>query len=540
VKRAASKDETMRSLFEITDMFPGHGWRGTFRWRRLASAALLATLVFFAGCHGDPNVRKQKYLESGKRYSDGGKYKEAAIQFANAIRIDKSYADAHYELAKAYLHLGQAGPAYGELSRTVALQPANYQARIDLSSLLLAAGKPDEAKVQADAVLAAQPDNADAHALLSGIASKKGQRDQALAEIQRALALNPNRATFHEQLALLNPGDAAGAASTESELKKAIALDPKSANPELLLAAFYASNNRWQEAEQTAREATDTDPKSLLARETLARIYLRQNDPAKAESVLRQASSDLSDNPQAVRVLADYYENSGQPDKARQEYQTLATKHPEDLALQEVYVRSLVQVKDYGTAQSVVSGLMKKHSKDPQVLALNGIVLLNAGKSYEAASALQSAVMDYPKDAFIQFWLGKAALARGDLTLAEKSFRQAAELRPPGLQARQELALIATQKGDVSLLSEVADKTIALAPTFAEGYLWRASVEMTHNSSDQAEADLQSAMKLAPSNPVPYLQLGKIRLFQKRFPEGSRFRTGFETLSELRSLPEAS
>jgi Flp pilus assembly protein TadD len=221
-----------------------------------------------------------------------------------------------------------------------------------------------------------------------------------------------------------------------------------------------------------------------------------------------------------VRVLADYYENSGQPDKARQEYQTLATKHPEDLALQEVYVRSLVQVKDYGTAQSVVSGLMKKHSKDPQVLALNGIVLLNAGKSYEAASALQSAVMDYPKDAFIQFWLGKAALARGDLTLAEKSFRQAAELRPPGLQARQELALIATQKGDVSLLSEVADKTIALAPTFAEGYLWRASVEMTHNSSDQAEADLQSAMKLAPSNPVPYLQLGKIRLFQKRFPEG--------------------
>ena len=51
----------------------------------LVAAALLA------GCHGDPNVRKQKYLESGKRYSAEGKYREAAIQFLNALKVDKDY-----------------------------------------------------------------------------------------------------------------------------------------------------------------------------------------------------------------------------------------------------------------------------------------------------------------------------------------------------------------------------------------------------------------------------------------------------------------
>jgi tetratricopeptide (TPR) repeat protein len=477
-------------------------------------------LILLAGCHGDPNVRKQKYFESGKRYSAQGKYKEAAIQFANAVKIDKAFGDAHYELAKSYLSLGQFGPAYAELVRAVELQPANYTARIDLGAVLMGAGKTDQAKAQADAVLAAQPDNPDAHALLSGIALRKGDRDKALAEVQRALELDPKRAAFHEQLALLEAGNPAHADHIESELKDAIALDPKSANPKLLLVAFYASRNRWQEAEALAKDAIASDPKSLPARESLANVCLRQNDSGKAESVLRQAASDLSSDPKGVRVLADYYQHSGQAEKAKQEFQFLTSKHPDDLALQKAYVNSLLQVKDYGTAQTVIAGLMKKHKKDPQVLALNGIVLLNSGKAHEAVSALQNAVKDYPKDPFMQFWLGKAALAKRDLNLAEKSFRQAAELSPPGLQAEEELALIATQKGDVRLLSNVGERTIAAAPTFADGYVWRAVVEISRNSPERAESDLQTAIKLAPAIAAPYLQLGVIRFSQKRFQEG--------------------
>jgi thioredoxin-like negative regulator of GroEL len=64
------------------------------------------SFTLLSGCHRDPNVRKQKYLESGQRYSAQGKDKEAAIQFANALKIDKNFADAHYALAKTYLHMG--------------------------------------------------------------------------------------------------------------------------------------------------------------------------------------------------------------------------------------------------------------------------------------------------------------------------------------------------------------------------------------------------------------------------------------------------
>jgi tetratricopeptide (TPR) repeat protein len=473
-----------------------------------------------AGCRGDSNVRKQKYLESGERYSANGKYREAAIEYLNALKVDKGFADAHYALAHAYEHLGQLGGAYGELARTVDLQPTNFKARIDLGNLLLAGGRAEDAQVQANAVMSAQPNNPDVHALLSAIALRRGQKDQALIEIQRALELDPNRATFHEDLALLQSADPTKAASVEDQLKKAVSLDPKSVDARLNLSAFYAKNGRLSDAEKISWDAVATDPKSLAARASVAGVILKEGDQVRAEEVLRQASKDFSADPRGVRILADYYLSSGQLDKAKAEFSSLASKYPKNISVKKGYIRALLDVKDYGTAQTVVASLMKTDGKDPEVAGLDGIVLLNSGRAGDAVDALQNAVKDSPKDAFLQYWLGRAALANGDTGLAESSLRQAANLNPSGLQAEAELALIAGQRGDMDLLADVADKTIVAAPHFPEGFVWRAVVEMSHNAADKAEADLKTAMSIAPQDQEAYLQLGKLRFAQKRFPEG--------------------
>ncbi|KAA6458337.1 tetratricopeptide repeat protein [Acidobacteria bacterium AB60] len=298
-------------------------------WLRTAVIAMFGLLMMAAvGCHSDPNIKKRMYLESGNRFSAQGKYKEAAIQYANALKIDKSFAEAHYQLAKAFLKLDRMNSAYTELARTIDLQPDNYPARIDLAGLLLRAGRTDEAKSQADSIVAADPNNPDAHALISGIAFRQGDRGMALSEIHRALELDPRRPAFYEQSALLKSADAADATSIESELRNAVSLDPNSAGPRLLLAAFMVKGSRWREAEQTAREAIAADPKSLVARTALAQIYLRQGDQVNAELVLRQAAKDLSEDPAGVRVLADYFDRTGQNAKARVEFEALASSTP--------------------------------------------------------------------------------------------------------------------------------------------------------------------------------------------------------------------
>jgi len=490
------------------------------RRERFWLVIVFVAAALLAGCHGDPNVRKQKYLESGERFSAQGKYREAVIQFLNAVKIDKNFEAAHYDLAQAYVHLGEFGEAHRELERTVDLQPADYKARIDLGNLEAAGNDIAGAQAQVNAVAAAQPNNPDVHALLSAIALKRGQNDQALIEISRALELDPNRATFHENLAILEADDSTKTASVEEELKKSITLDPKSVSARLLLAGFYAKNGRWSEAEEASRDAIAADAKSLAARQTLAQVFLREGNQEKSEEVLRQAAQDLADNPLGVQLLADYYERSGQNDKARAEYASLAAKYPRNLPLQEAYVRALDETKDYSTAQTVVAGLMKKNGKDPQVLALNGIVLLNNGRASDAVDALERAASDYPKDVFVQYWLGKAALAKGDSGEAEKCFQRVTELNPTELDAMEQLALIASERSDMNLLADVGNKAIAAAPRFPGGYVWRAITEINSNSADKAEADLETAISIAPQSPQAYLEFGRLRFAQKRFQEG--------------------
>src|SRR6201993_663291 len=114
--------------------------------RLLLSCCVIAAL--FTGCPRDPNVRKQKYFDSGEKYFAESKYREAVIQYLNAVQIDPRFAQAHYQLSQAYLKLGDTTRAFQELNRTVELAPDNYRAHTDLANILSTVRNPDGAPVQ--------------------------------------------------------------------------------------------------------------------------------------------------------------------------------------------------------------------------------------------------------------------------------------------------------------------------------------------------------------------------------------------------------
>lgn len=485
-------------------------------------AVLSLVVLLVAGCHTDPNTRKRKYLASGDRYSAEGKYREAAIQYQNSLKADKNFPDAHYALGKAYMQIGAYGAAYREFARTVELQPNNIPARIDLGNILLAGGQVDKAKEQATAIQAQQPNNADLHAILSGIALRQGDRAKALTEITLAVQLAPNRSMFYDDLGLLEEHDPALAPDAENNLKKAIAVDPKAVDPKLLLGAYYLEHNRLPEAEKAGQDAIATDPKSLAARTLLAHVYVRSAKPALAEQVLRQTSQDLSSDVRGVRALADYYTATGQPEKAQAEFASLVSKYPKNFDLQKGYLRALLQVRDYATAQTVAKNLVKEDPSDPETAALNGIVLLNKGDSNDAVNALQDGAKNFPQDPFIQYWLGMAALAKGDMALAQKSFQQVITVKPTAESALVQLAQLAERQGEVNELSDVANKSISALPNFAGGYVWRGIVEAHQSNTNAAEADFKNAIRLAPQGAQGYFELGRLRFAQKRYAEGQQ------------------
>src|SRR5258708_7407487 len=122
---------------------------------------LVLGTLFIAACSRDPNVRKQKYLESGERYFAKAEYSAASIQFRNALQVDPQFAAAHYQLARAASKLKDWDGANKELALTIELQPENYSARLDLANLLLAAGQLEPARDQIQVLVARQPNSPD-------------------------------------------------------------------------------------------------------------------------------------------------------------------------------------------------------------------------------------------------------------------------------------------------------------------------------------------------------------------------------------------
>ncbi len=473
-----------------------------------------------SGCRHDPNKQKQKYFESGKRYEVDGKYREAVIQFSNALRVDKNFAPAHYELAKTYLQLGSVVAGYQELQRTVQLSPSNLQARLDLGNLLLAGGVPQRAKEQATAVLLAEPNNADGYALLSRISLKSGDKVEALKDIQKAISLNPNDSKLHTTLGLIQSLTPETRTEGQAELEKAVVLDGKNPNARLALAGILANKGDVQGSEQQVEAAVKASPQDLQARVALAELYLRGGSKDKAEQTLVQAVNDLPDKEQCAEVLLTYFVRTGQADRAEVVFADLRAKHPKSVPIQISYARVLVARGKWDQASDAVKALSKSNGSNPQVARMNAELLLHANKIREAFTLLQKATANAPDDARLQILLARTAQALGNTSAADAAFQQAARLDPQSLDAARGLADLAMRRKDYIQLTQLAEKTITTHPNAPDGYLWRGSVEGSQQEFDKANADFQEALRRDPNNVAAQLDLGELQLHQNHESQG--------------------
>jgi tetratricopeptide (TPR) repeat protein len=495
---------------------PMFGHRNTFLARMIALLVVSLALVLTVGCSRDPNVRKQKFLDSGKKYEADGKYREAAIQFSNAIKLDHSFAPAYFELAKVDLKLDSLMPAFQSLLKTVDLDPKNLEARIMLGNMLLAGGAPDRAAIQANAALAVNPNYADAYALLAGVAARKGNRGDALTNIQKAIALDPNKSSYHSGMAMLlssNPDDQANA---EAEMRKAASLDPKSATPHLMLAATLQKKGDIQGANQEYRAAIAAAPTNMAARQALANLYLKNGDKAGAEQTLLQAVTDMPDTEAAAGLLAGFYGSTGQIDRAETVFSGLTSKYPKSFGIKLVYARILFDKKEYDKVGPLITQLSKVDAGNPQVQTLNAMLMVNTGKVDDAFALMKKSGKDNPNNLQVQLLLAKIAMTKGDSTTAESSWRQADKLSPGNLEAASGLAQIAMAHGDVASLSDIADKTIHSQPNYLGAYMWRGMAEASRKEYDKADSDYQYVIKNSPDNAVGYLEMALLRIAQGR------------------------
>jgi tetratricopeptide (TPR) repeat protein len=490
---------------------------------------LLLALCFTA-CSRDPNVRKQKYFDSGEKYFAQAKYREAAIQYSNAVQIDPRFAQAHYQLSQTYLRLGDTNKAFQELSRTVEIAPDNYLAHTDIANILVAARDPSgasspeflkQAKTHLDIIRDKRPNAPETHEAWGNYYAAQNDLASATSEIQQAIALDPGRSESYLALGILqlrgNLPDQA-----ESSFKKAAAADPKAMNAQFALGNFYQTHNRLPEAERQFKHAIDIDPRNPAPRAALARLLMQEGKKDEVEAFLRQTKKDLPDNSDGYCMLGDYYAVTDL-DKAVTEYASLYDDHPKDLKVKKNYIQLLILKNRLADAGKLNDEILKAYPRDIEALVYKGQILNRQNNPGAAVEALQKALQNDSQNAVAHYQLGMAFAQQHDLRRAESEWREAARIKPDLTEAQRSIAALEMSRGDIDAVIQTAQQIITAQPYSADGYLFKGAADIARQKYADAQQDAEMAMQRAPNSPAPYIQLGSIQLAQKHFAEAEKF-----------------
>lgn len=477
---------------------------------------LCCLLVLLAACSRDPNVRKQKYLESGERYFAKDEYRAAAIQFRNALQADPKFAQAHYQLARTYLKMQDWSSAYRELAATVELQPNNNKARLDLANLLVGANDLKQAQIQIDILSGTEADNPDFCLVRAGLLAAQQQLSSAIQELEKAIRLKPQRGDLYLSLALLQLRSSVPDAA-EDNFKKAIGLTPKPMAAELALASYYQSQRRYPDAEKQFLLASEVDSQNPEPFMALARLYMVEGKRAAAESLLKKGKTAFPDNPVGYRMLGDFYFALADYDHAIQEYSELNRRHPDDRIVTNNYIQLLIIKNRLEEASKLNDAALKSKPGDAEALVHRGQIQIALGHPGDAIGTLQTAISSAPNSGPAYYQLGVAYDRSRQPEQAEKAWRDAVHHQPDLLEAQRALARAALRDGDMVQVEQCSARIIELQPDNPDGYAMRALSYIRRGQLSRAEADVQNAMRVAPQSSAGYLQLGNLMLARRNF-----------------------
>jgi len=520
------------------------------RSMRVLVIALVA-LVALVSCNRDPSVAKKRYLDSGNKYYERGKYKEASIMYRNALQKDLRYGPAHYKLGLTYIRMGQLAPAVQSLRRAIELlpveQPDHWDAAIKLSEIYLAAS-PDkqyleEVEGYTKQLLKRDPNSYDGHRLSgdlgfvrSAAALRVAQKDQAkafltegIAEYRKADAIKPEQPGIQMQLAraLSAFGDAAGAEQLYLHLiEKHKTLDY--AYTELYRLDMLIG--KPDEAEKILKMGFQGDPKQFGFLTMLAAHYYNQKRTSDMIGVLDQIKAHAKDFPSAYLAVGDFYLRMGGNDDAIREYRQGIAKDPQKKATyQKRIIEALMRQGKRQEASEVNAEILKADPADNDAHGLAATLLLDKGDINRALTELQAVVARAPNNAVAHYNLGRAHEARGESEQARQEYQKAVDIRPDYLLARLAVAQLQLRKREWDAALRTAEQVLAVDKTNANARLIQSAALMGEQRYADSRTMLAEMQKAAPNSPDIYYQLGLIDLSEKKFKEAEAdFRRSYE------------
>ena len=222
------------------------------------------------------------YNNLGKIHAESGRAAEAAEDFAHALQLRPTNADAHYNLANAQLSLGHTAEAITHYQAALRLKPDSPESHNNLGNALAQTGDLAGALAHYAESVRLAPSFPDAHANFARALKRSGRTTEALAQFQTARRLDPGSAAIARDLANLL-ADTGRADEAVALFRDAVRLQPDEPEAHNNLGALLAERGQIAEAVAEFEAAVRLKPTFEAAREnlTMARQQLSELNTKK-------------------------------------------------------------------------------------------------------------------------------------------------------------------------------------------------------------------------------------------------------------------
>ncbi len=513
---------------------------------------VLAAVSALVSCSRDPNVAKRRYLESGNKYFEKGKFKEARLMYKDALQKDPLFGPAYYKLGLTETKLGAWGAAVNAFRRAIERLPASspdkWDAMVQASQIYLIAASDqkeylDEVEDYCKKLLARDPNSFDGHRLTGDLKFRRGidllrtarrpeareQFDQAYEEFAKADTVKPGEPGVLMQMArcMAARQDAAGA---EKLYRQVIAKNKtfKEAYGELY--RLYVMQNRTADGEQVLKEAFQNNPKEYSFLSALALHYAQLSRTGDMVNVLQQIKAHAKDYPDAYLVVGDFYLRLGDGESAIKEYRDGIEKDPKQKILyQKRMIEVLMRQGKRSDAAEVTQQILKEDPRDNDAKGVAATLLLDKGEINQALADLTQVVTRAPQNAVARYQLGRAHEMRGEWEQARQQFQKAVELRPDYFLAWVALAQLQVGRGEFDSAQKTADEILSRDRNNATAMLIKSAALMGMRKFPESRALLDNMLKANPNSTDVYYQLGLLNLSESKFKDAeAAFRKAYD------------
>ncbi|MDL2337721.1 MAG: tetratricopeptide repeat protein [Pseudomonadota bacterium] len=322
----------------------------------------------------------------------------AEKEFVAAIASKPKDTTLRFGLVNLYRASDRAADARRVLQEIIDLgkdAPSGLMARNQLAADRLANGKVAEARALVGEVLAVSPRDGAALVMRGRMLLDAGDARNAIIDLRSAAKDQPGSPEVVGLLAQAHR-KADEPQLAREVLADAVKFKPDNAELRLLLAADMADAKDYKAAANEIDAAIKAAPLNLRAYDMKAQLALVQKDTASAEKTYAALKTQFPKDPAGSLKLGQLYSDQKKFDAA---------------------------LKEYDEAGRLVPG-----APGPMLSAIG--ILLAQRRFDEAGTRIDALMKREPKNVLPYQLRGEVATARGDLPLAEQSYRKMIEFAP--------------------------------------------------------------------------------------------------------------